>query len=61
MKLVFPSDVLPLPLWERAGVRGKRETSDRVTSQLYFQRFPLILTLSRKGERGPDARPPLTI
>jgi hypothetical protein len=27
--------VLPLPLRERAGVRGKRETSDGVTSPLY--------------------------
>jgi len=46
--------LLPLPLRERAGVRGNRGAFDGVVSQLYFRRFPLTLTLSRGGERGPE-------
>jgi hypothetical protein len=49
--------LLPLPLRERAGVSGTCKDSDGVTSQLGVEGFPLTLTLSRGGERGPDSSP----
>jgi hypothetical protein len=38
-------------------VRGRRETSDGVSSQLYFLSFPLTPALSRGGEREKNACP----
>ena len=48
-------NVLPLPLRERAGVRGKTQRVERRShAHRLSERFPLTLTLSRKGRGRPE-------
>jgi hypothetical protein len=51
-----PETFLPLPLRERAGVRGKHGKSVAQISPIDVREIPLTLTLSRKG-RGNQITP----